>query len=285
MAGSLDIRAVLAALPHRYPMLLVDRVEEIVPDQSIRAIKAVTINEPTAEDRLLNDLTVGKYDVEVQAGPSFGTKRQEAAETMMEMIKSFPGAGPLLGDLIARNMDWPDADKVADRLKAMLPPEIKALEEETDLPPQIAQMMEQMKGQLQQMGEQNAQLQAEAQTKGQEDAYKAAELDIKRQELALKGYELWLKAQQEDAKREAEENKNDQDTAIQVAELTMAYREDMMQIIGPIFERIQAQHNELMEGITQPVVLPAGEEMPMEPPEPSMDDQIKMRMLAVAESL
>jgi len=46
VAGSLDIRAVLAALPHRYPMLLVDRVEEIVPDQSIRAIKAVTINEP-----------------------------------------------------------------------------------------------------------------------------------------------------------------------------------------------------------------------------------------------
>lgn len=46
MAGSLDIRAVLAALPHRYPMLLVDRVEEIVPEQSIRAIKAVTINEP-----------------------------------------------------------------------------------------------------------------------------------------------------------------------------------------------------------------------------------------------
>jgi 3-hydroxyacyl-[acyl-carrier-protein] dehydratase len=46
VAGALDIRAVLAALPHRYPMLLVDRVEEIVPDQSIRAIKAVTINEP-----------------------------------------------------------------------------------------------------------------------------------------------------------------------------------------------------------------------------------------------
>ncbi|MEY3704405.1 MAG: hypothetical protein RLZZ561_2025 [Pseudomonadota bacterium] len=43
---SKDIRAVLAALPHRYPMLLVDRVEEIVPDQLIRAIKAVTINEP-----------------------------------------------------------------------------------------------------------------------------------------------------------------------------------------------------------------------------------------------
>src|SRR5438132_350937 len=35
----------MAALPHRYPMLLVDRVEELVPDRSIAAIKAVTINE------------------------------------------------------------------------------------------------------------------------------------------------------------------------------------------------------------------------------------------------
>ncbi len=43
--GPLDIRAVLAALPHRYPMLLVDRVEEIIPDRSIRALKAVSFNE------------------------------------------------------------------------------------------------------------------------------------------------------------------------------------------------------------------------------------------------
>jgi 3-hydroxyacyl-[acyl-carrier-protein] dehydratase len=42
----LDIRAVMAAIPHRYPMLLVDRVEALVPDRSISAIKAVTINEP-----------------------------------------------------------------------------------------------------------------------------------------------------------------------------------------------------------------------------------------------
>jgi 3-hydroxyacyl-[acyl-carrier-protein] dehydratase len=35
----------MAALPHRYPMLLVDRVVQIVPDQSITAIKAVSMNE------------------------------------------------------------------------------------------------------------------------------------------------------------------------------------------------------------------------------------------------
>ena len=43
--GPLDIGRVMAALPHRYPMLLVDRVEEIILDRSIAAIKAVTINE------------------------------------------------------------------------------------------------------------------------------------------------------------------------------------------------------------------------------------------------
>jgi len=43
--GPLDIGRVMAALPHRYPMLLVDRVESLIPDQRIVAIKAVTINE------------------------------------------------------------------------------------------------------------------------------------------------------------------------------------------------------------------------------------------------
>ncbi len=44
--GPLDIRRVMAALPHRYPMLLVDRIESLDPDKGIVAIKAVTINEP-----------------------------------------------------------------------------------------------------------------------------------------------------------------------------------------------------------------------------------------------
>ena len=43
--GPLDIRRVMAALPHRYPMLLVDRVEELVVGERIVATKAVTINE------------------------------------------------------------------------------------------------------------------------------------------------------------------------------------------------------------------------------------------------
>src|SRR3954462_15084874 len=43
--GPLDIKRVMASLPHRYPMLLVDRVESLDPDKGIVAIKAVSINE------------------------------------------------------------------------------------------------------------------------------------------------------------------------------------------------------------------------------------------------
>ncbi|MBC3943466.1 3-hydroxyacyl-ACP dehydratase FabZ [Sphingomonas albertensis] len=43
--GPLDIGRVMAALPHRYPMLLVDRVEDLILDTSITAIKAVSMNE------------------------------------------------------------------------------------------------------------------------------------------------------------------------------------------------------------------------------------------------
>ena len=44
--GPMDIRAVMAALPHRYPMLLIDRVVSLEPHKSIHAVKAVSVNEP-----------------------------------------------------------------------------------------------------------------------------------------------------------------------------------------------------------------------------------------------
>ena len=42
----LDIKGIMERLPHRYPMLLIDRVVEMVPGKSIVAIKNVSINEP-----------------------------------------------------------------------------------------------------------------------------------------------------------------------------------------------------------------------------------------------
>ena len=45
-ASTADVLAVMALLPHRFPMLLVDRVIDMIPGQSATGIKAVTINEP-----------------------------------------------------------------------------------------------------------------------------------------------------------------------------------------------------------------------------------------------
>jgi 3-hydroxyacyl-[acyl-carrier-protein] dehydratase len=42
----INIEEIMAKIPHRYPFLLIDRVIDIVPDQSATGIKNVTINEP-----------------------------------------------------------------------------------------------------------------------------------------------------------------------------------------------------------------------------------------------
>jgi hypothetical protein len=83
-------------------------------------------------------LTTGKYDVTVETGPSYTTKREEAANQMMEFIRADPAAAPLLGDLLAKNLDWPGADEIASRLKAMLPPQAAGQN------PQMQQAQQQM---------------------------------------------------------------------------------------------------------------------------------------------
>jgi hypothetical protein len=45
---------------------------------------------------------------------------------MLQLIQAYPAAAPILGDLLAKNLDWPEADEVARRLKALLPPQIAA---------------------------------------------------------------------------------------------------------------------------------------------------------------
>lgn len=68
------------------------------------------------------DLGLGKYDLTVEAGPSFTTRRQEAAEQMMSFVRAFPQAAPVIGDLLAKNLDWPGSAEIARRLAALLPP-------------------------------------------------------------------------------------------------------------------------------------------------------------------
>lgn len=102
------------------------------------------------------DLTKGKYDLTVQMGASYTTKRKEAIANMMDLVTSFPEVSRLIGDLVAKNMDWEGADEIAKRLKTMLPPSIAAMENMEGVPeeakPFIARAMQseqQVKQQLQ----------------------------------------------------------------------------------------------------------------------------------------
>jgi len=77
---------------------------------------------PASPVKRIYDLGLGKYDLTVEAGPSFTTRRQEAAEQMIEFVRVFPQAAPVIGDLLAKNLDWPGAAEIAQRLRGLLPP-------------------------------------------------------------------------------------------------------------------------------------------------------------------
>ena len=64
-------------------------------------------------------LNAGKYDLTVQTGPSFTTRRQEAAAQMQELFRAYPPAAEVIGDLFVKAQDWPMADEIAERLKGL----------------------------------------------------------------------------------------------------------------------------------------------------------------------
>jgi len=90
-------------------------------DQAV-GINMPGTNQETGEEILINDLRVGKFDVTVTVGPSYTTKRVEAADSMLQFIQAVPDSAPIIGDLVAKNMDWPGADQIAERLRKLLPP-------------------------------------------------------------------------------------------------------------------------------------------------------------------
>lgn len=120
--------------------------------------KNVPLGKPTQTEegveRIYN-LTIGKYDLTVETGPSFTTRREEAAAQMTELLRVYPAAAPIIGDLLAKNLDWPGADEIAKRMQAMLPPQVKGQDPQTA---QMQQAIQQLQQQLGQMGQENQQL-------------------------------------------------------------------------------------------------------------------------------
>jgi hypothetical protein len=103
---------------------------------------------------------------------SYTTKRDQAAEAIMGFVQAMPQTASMVADLIVRAQDWPDADRIADRLKRAIPPQVLGPEDQSDeektqsVPAaQVQQMMSQMQGQLAQMATELKARDAELQTR------------------------------------------------------------------------------------------------------------------------
>ena len=75
-------------------------------------------------DEVLNDLSVGRFDVRVSSGPAFSTMRQEAQAGMLDAAKANPALWQVAGDLMIEAMDWPKAKEISERLRKTIPPEL-----------------------------------------------------------------------------------------------------------------------------------------------------------------
>jgi hypothetical protein len=82
--------------------------------------KVVVVNQEYTNEKgelQYYDLTSGDWDVYLDMGPSYATKRVEAAENMINLMQAVPAIGQFGSDIVVRNMDFNQSDELSERLK------------------------------------------------------------------------------------------------------------------------------------------------------------------------
>ena len=149
-------RIILDLMPKIYDT---ERAMRIIGDDGKPEI--MTINERKMDEqgieRILNDVTIGEFDVVMDTGPGYNSKRQEAVDAMMALFQAEPALVQVAGDLLVRNMDFPGADVIADRLAINNP--LAQIDDMADIPPPIQMKLKQDQATIQQLQQQLQQLQ------------------------------------------------------------------------------------------------------------------------------
>ena len=144
-------RIILDLIPKIYDR---QRVMRIIGDDG--KPEMVTINEQGQDEqgvsKILNDVTVGEYDVVMETGPGYNSKRQEAVDSMMSLLGADPTLMQTAGDLIFRNMDFPGAEVIADRLAAANP--MAQIDDKSPIPPQVQMQLKNAQQTIQQLQQQ-----------------------------------------------------------------------------------------------------------------------------------
>lgn len=176
-------RCLVDMIPHYYDAA---RVVEIMRENG--DIESVPINTPATNEagqpvdvqdqpivdpvaqvqKILNDVTIGRYGVTFDAGPGYASQREEAQASMLELGSKWPKLLDVAGDKVVENMDWPGSEAIARRLRAGIPQNITGADKEGEngepaapqLPPEIEQALQQYDQLVEQLQQQLAEAQA-----------------------------------------------------------------------------------------------------------------------------
>ena len=191
-------RIILDMIPKVYDT---QRVARIIGEDDEQTNVTLDPNNPEAltevkdendEIKRIFNPNVGTYDVYTTTGPSFTTRRIEAVEAMTAMTQANPKLWEVMGDLLVKNMDWPGAEDMAERLKLTLIPAVQeqiGKEEGDAIPPQVKAQMQQMEETMKQMGDALENASTEVDKLEAEKIAKDSEIEIKRVEANTKAYQ------------------------------------------------------------------------------------------------
>lgn len=150
--------------------------------------------QPDAGMNAIYDLAVGKYDLTVSSGPSYTSRREEVMQIMTEWAQAGgETVATVLAPRIAKLLDIPDSEEIAEELSAALNPQGQGI------PPEIQEQMQQGMELIQQQQQQIAQLEGQLKDKGaemqqsavqaqREAADKAAERQLEAQKLGIEQF-------------------------------------------------------------------------------------------------
>ena len=111
------VRHLIDIIPKVYDTQRVIRIlGEDGAGEELVEINKEMISPLTGQKRIINDLTVGKYDV-VADVKMWSTRRQESAELMANIMQASPNIAPLILDLVFKYNDFPGASEVEKRIK------------------------------------------------------------------------------------------------------------------------------------------------------------------------
>ena len=108
------------AIPKVYDTARTIRVLREDDSYDMADINQQVIDNATGEIVVLNDLSVGVYDVICRAGPSFRNRQQETLEAITSLAQVDPSLMQIAGDLLLQNINTPAAAQIAERKRAQM---------------------------------------------------------------------------------------------------------------------------------------------------------------------